>query len=128
MGKPIIMGRKTYESIGRPLPGRTNIVITRKDMQINGCIVVHSLEDAIEYAKENHAKEAFIFGGGDLYAQSMDIADKIELTRVHGTVEGDAFFPVIHDKDWQETGREDHAADADHSYSFSFIRYERKRD
>lgn len=128
MGKPIIMGRKTYESIGRPLPGRTNIVITKKDMDINGCIVVHSLPDAIAYAKENGANEAFIFGGGELYAQSMDMADRIELTRVHGTVQGDAFFPIIHHEKWKEVWREDHAKDAEHSFGFSFIRYEKIRD
>jgi dihydrofolate reductase len=125
MGNPIIMGRRTYDSIGRPLPGRINIVVTRGKKDIDGCIVVHSLEDAIDYCKREHAKEAFIFGGGEIYAQAMPKADRIDLTRVHMRTDGDAYFPAIDARWWQEVSREDHPADERHSAAFSFIRYER---
>ena len=94
LGHAIIMGRKTYESIGRPLPGRTNIVITRDATRdIPGCVVVGSLESALAKAQEIETEEVFICGGGQIYAEALSLADRLYLTIVHANVEGDAFFP-----------------------------------
>ncbi|HSB94246.1 MAG TPA: dihydrofolate reductase, partial [Flavitalea sp.] len=95
-GMPVIMGRKTFESLGKPLPGRTNIVITSKpDWQAPGTITVSSLDEAIHAAEETDAKEVFVIGGGQVYKQSMPVANRIYYTRVHTSVEGDTFFPEI---------------------------------
>ena len=124
MGKPIIMGRKTWESIGRPLPGRTNIVVTRdRDYVAGGCVVVHSLEDALDAACD-HA-EAMVIGGGEFYRQVLPQASTLYMTRVHGTFEGDAFFPALDESQWHEVEREDFDADADNPHAYSFIRLER---
>ena len=94
MGHPMIMGRKTYESIGRPLPGRTSIVVTHnKDLKIDGVIVVHTLEEALEKAKEIEKDEIFIIGGGQLFKESFNLIDKIYLTLVHTTAEGTVYYP-----------------------------------
>lgn len=94
MGHPVIMGRKTNESIGRPLPNRTNIVITRdKGYEQEGCLITHSLEEAIELAKTKDNNEIFIIGGGQIYEQAINIADKLYLTIVKGKFEADTFFP-----------------------------------
>lgn len=122
MGHPLIMGRKTHESIGRVLPGRRNIVITHQTMHFPGCEVVTSLDEAL--ASVQNEQEAFIFGGGEIYKQAMSKADKIYLTRVHATIEGDAYFPVIDLAQWKEISRKDHPADAENQYSYSFIEYE----
>lgn len=93
-GRPIIMGRKTYESIGKPLPGRTNIIITRdNNYQQEGCLVTHSLKEAISAAKNKDEKEIFIIGGGQIYQQAIGIADKLYLTIVKGSFDADTFFP-----------------------------------
>lgn len=127
-GHPVIMGRKTYESIGRPLPKRRNIVISRqKDLAIDGCDVVDSLERAIELVKDDPTSEAFIIGGGEIYRQAMDRADRIYLTRVHGEFTGDTFFPEIDPKEWKEVEREEHTKDDSHEYAFEFQRYDCKR-
>lgn len=126
-GHHIIMGRKTFESFPKPLPNRKHIVITRQsNYQVpEGVIVVNSLEDAIEAAKNDD--QPFIIGGGEIYAQSMSLANKIELTRVHASFEGaDTFFPNINSSIWKEVDRKINDADADHKYAFSFITYERK--
>ncbi|MEQ1849268.1 MAG: dihydrofolate reductase [Candidatus Peribacteraceae bacterium] len=123
-GKPVIMGRKTYDSIGRPLPHRRNIVMTkRSDWERDGVEVVHSLADAIDLVRDE--PEAFIIGGGSLYRDGMDYAQRIYLTRVHVTLEGDTYFPVIDPTVWKEVRREEHAADAAHQYAFTYIDYER---
>ncbi len=127
MGHSLIMGRKTHESIGRALPGRRNIVITRQAVTYPGCEVVASLGDAFEAVKDDPSGEAFIFGGGEIYAQAMDRAQKIYLTRVHATVEGDALFPEIDLKKWKQIEREDHPKDAKNQYGYSFVAYERKK-
>lgn len=128
MGKPLIMGRKTHESIGRPLPGRQNIVITRDpSASYASCDVVHSLEDAIELAKKSGAEEAIIFGGAEIYRQAMPLVDRIIFTRIHATPEGDVFFPAIDLKEWKEVSRERHEQDAEHPVAFTFIDYERVR-
>ena len=94
MGHPIIMGRKTFESIGKPLPGRPNIIITRdKSFEAEGCLVTHSIEDALDEAKELDDDEVFIIGGGEIYKQALPQTDKLYLTLIHDEKEGDVFFP-----------------------------------
>lgn len=123
---PIIMGRKTYESIGKPLPNRTNIVITRnKDWNPEAVLVVNSLQDAIEKSKEID-EEVYIIGGGNIYEQAMDWADALEVTEVHHSFEGDTKFPEIDLAIWEETSREDFGKDEKHEYDYSFVRYERR--
>jgi dihydrofolate reductase len=128
MGHPLIMGRKTHESIGHALPGRRNIVVThRKDAVYPGCEVVSSMEEAFKITKDDPSGEVFIFGGGEIYRLGMSPADKIQMTRVHARYEGDAFFPEINEKEWEEVGREYHEADDENPVPFSFITYQRKR-
>ncbi|WP_417291344.1 dihydrofolate reductase [Corallibacter sp.] len=125
-GHHIIMGRKTFESFPKPLPNRTHIVITRQERYPapDGVIVVNNLEDALDAARLD--KQPYIIGGGEIYKQAMSLADKIELTRVHGTFDGaDTFFPVIDRTIWKETNSVFHDKDEKHQYSFSFITYER---
>jgi dihydrofolate reductase len=120
----IIMGRKTFESLGKPLPNRTNIVITRnKDYTANGCVVVNSLQEAIKAAKED--KDPFILGGAEIYKQAILIADKLDLTFVHHKFEADVFFPEINKTVWKETSREDYKADNNNKFDFSFVTFER---
>ncbi len=126
-GHPVLMGRKTYQSIGRPLPKRRNIVISRHDfpgkpMEFD---VAHSVEEAIEMCKDDPSGEIFIIGGGEIYKQAMDLADRIYLTRVHAEVEGDAEFPVVDSGQWTVISKEDHLADPENQYAFSFVVYER---
>lgn len=125
-GHPILMGRKTYESIGKPLPNRTNIVITRnEEWKEVGVFTSNSLEEAIKKAKE-FDDEIFILGGGNIYEQAMDWADALEVTEVHQTFEGDTKFPEIDLAIWEETSREDFEKDEKHEYDYSFVRYERR--
>jgi dihydrofolate reductase len=124
-GHHIIMGRKTFESFPKPLPNRTHVVITRqKDYKApEGVIIVHSLDDAIDAAKAD--PQPFIIGGGQIYKQAMDIADKIELTRVHHDFDADTYFPEIDISVWKETANVFHKKDTNHDYEFSFLTYER---
>ena len=127
MGKPIIMGRSTYESIGKPLPGRTNIVITRNtDFEAEGCRVAHSIDEALAIAKEESAEEAMIIGGGALYEQTIDITDRLYLTRIAVHLVGDTHFPVINSDDWQEVSREEYTADGKNPFDLSFVVLDRK--
>ena len=120
-GFPVIMGRKSFESVKKPLPGRTNIVVTsNKDWKYETVIRVDNLEDGIQKAAETNSKQVFIIGGGEIYKQSMDIADVIYLTRVHAQLEGDTFFPVIDESKWQLTSNQHFEADEKHAYSYSF--------
>lgn len=124
-GHHVIMGRKTFESMPKALPNRTNIVITRKtDYAAKDCIVVHSIFEALEKASKDN--QPFIIGGGEIYSQSINLADRIELTRVHTNVEGDAYFPEINYKIWKEVSRDEKFKDEKHKYDFTFIRYEKK--
>ncbi len=124
MGKPIIMGRKTHESIGKPLPGRENIVITRDlDYVSEGCIVCHSIDDALDYC--TGAEEVIVMGGHEIYRETIDRADRIYLTEVHADVMGDTFFPAFDRNKWIESGRSDFAAAERDEYSFSFVTLER---
>lgn len=123
-GHHIIMGRKTFESFPKPLPNRTHIVITRqKNYAPEGCIVVGSLDKALELSKTDDTP--YIIGGGEIYKLSIQIADRIELTRVHGTFEADTFFPEIDENKWQLVKSEFHAADDKHKFPFTYLTYER---
>ncbi|MFN4084196.1 MAG: dihydrofolate reductase [Bacteroidia bacterium] len=99
-GHYILMGRKTFESIGKPLPNRTNLVISKTVIEINGCHVFKTIEDAITYAKENNQNELFIIGGDSIYLQCLNIADTVYLTRIKHVFEADSFFPEIDERKW----------------------------
>jgi dihydrofolate reductase len=124
---PVAMGRKTFESLGnKPLNGRLNIVITnQKNWQANGVVSVGSIEDAIFLAKAHNYKELFIAGGGEIYKQSLDKADRIYLTRVHAEVDGDTFFPELNKEKWQKTNSRFCKADLKHIYDYSFETWEK---
>lgn len=124
-GHPIIMGRKTFESIGKPLPHRSNIVVTKnKNWKANETLIVHSLEEAIEKAQAVNPK-IFIIGGGKIYEQAMSFADAIEVTEVHSTFDGDTHFPEIDKEIWKEVSREFFHKDENNEFDYSFVRYER---
>jgi dihydrofolate reductase len=127
MGHHLIMGRRTYESVGRPLPGRTNVVITRRtDYAPQGVTVVHTLDDAIRLAAAAADPEPFIAGGAEIYDLAMHRADRMYLTRVHAEVEGDTFFPEFDDvSEWRLTDAEHFDADEKNEYPFSFLTYDR---
>lgn len=128
-GNVIIMGRKTYESIGRPLPNRETIVISRnKDLEIPGVSLANSLQEAINLAKTHFPeKEIFIVGGEQIYRLSMDIADCLEVTLIKKEFQGDAFFPTIDPAIWEETSRIAGEINEDNKLAHDFIRYERKK-
>lgn len=125
----VIMGRKNYESIPekfRPLPNRTNIVVTRqKNFDAPGCIVVHTIEDGISIAKENQQQETFIIGGADIYRQAMKYTHRMYLTEIKAVVEGDTFFPTFEKREWKEVSRVHHGTDERHHYAFDFVVYEK---
>lgn len=124
-GHHIIMGRKTFESFPKPLPNRTHIIITKqKDYQPENGIVVNSIEAAIAACPAG--ENAFIIGGGQIYELGLPLTDKIELTRVHGTFEADAFFPEFNPSEWELTDAEFHDKDAKHDYSFTYQTFIRK--
>ena len=130
-GKPIVMGRKTYESIGRPLPGRTNIVISRNpDYQLPGIHVVASLDQALALAEQqaliDGSEEMLVIGGAEIYKQAIQQADRLYVTQVHATIEGDASFPEIDSSVWQQEMREDFFAEGPNPYDYSFVVYQRK--
>jgi dihydrofolate reductase len=124
IGKPVLMGRKTHESIGRPLPERTNIVVTRdRSYEAPGCVVAHSIESALKAAGDR--EEVMVIGGADFYRQLLPKADRLYLTLVHAEFEGDARFPELDDREWREVERTDCAPDANNPWPYSFIRLER---
>lgn len=132
LGKPVIMGRKTYESIGRPLPGRTNIVVTRSaDWKVDGVVVVNSIEQALEEARKAIAasatpvEEAMIIGGAEIYRTALPMVNKVYLTRVEVEIEGDAFFPALPEAEWQLASTT--AGDEQASLAHQFLVYERAR-
>ena len=131
MGHHVIMGRKNFESIPhkfRPLPNRTNIVITRQsDYKAEGSIVVNSVEESLEIAKKNGENEAFIIGGGQIYKLALEanLIDRIYLTKIHHSFDGDTFFPELN-SDWIEVKREDCFQDDNHKYDYSFLVLEKK--
>ncbi|MEO6720878.1 MAG: dihydrofolate reductase [Ferruginibacter sp.] len=120
-GFPVIMGRKTFEIFDKPLAGRTSIVITRQQgWQAAGAITATGLEDAVEKGKATNAKQLFIIGGGEIYKQSMEVADTIYITRVHAELDGDTFFPVIDESQWELESNEDFPIDDKHAFTYSF--------
>ena len=130
MGKSVIMGRKTYESIGKPLPGRLNIVVTRDESyKLEGAKVVFSLHEAIDLAESqaviDGAEEAMVIGGEQIYAQALELSERLYVTQVHAQVEGDAYFPEFDLNAWQELGREDFSAEGPNPYDYSFVVFER---
>jgi len=126
MGKPILMGRTTYDSIGKPLPGRTNIVLTHQsDFQAEGCSVVHSIEEAKLAAAD--AEEIMVIGGAKVYEQLLPHASKAYMTLIHAEFDGDTCFPEINLEDWRQISREDHGPDEANAYFYSFITLERKQ-
>ena len=132
MGKPIIMGRKTFESIGRPLPGRLNIVVTRQqDWQHDGVKVVHSLEDGIKLADSqafiDGVDEIMMIGGAELYKAALPLANKLYLTRVDADIDGDAFFPKICESTWREVSRDSFSASDSNPYDYSFCILEKEK-
>lgn len=123
LGKPVIMGRKTHESVGRPLPGRKNVVMSRSPRAIEGCTVVGSVDEALAAAGD--VPEVCVIGGGHVYEAFLPRADALELTLVDADVAGDAFFPAFKDA-FVEVARAAHPADARHAYPFAFTRWERR--
>ena len=129
LGSPIIMGRKTYDSIGRPLPGRLNIILSRNsDLEIEGCRVVHSLDEAIALAEKEKSDEVFITGGAHLYHTFLEKADRLYITLIDENFEGDTYFPDYTQLNWLEVSREDHLADKKNIHNFSFITLDRLND
>ncbi|PAV26019.1 dihydrofolate reductase [Tamilnaduibacter salinus] len=132
MGKPILMGRKTFDSIGRPLPGRLNLVITRDDQweAPTGAVAEPSLESAIHRASAqaelDGAGEIMVIGGGQIYDLALPLIDRMYVTLVHDEVDGDAFFPSVDWSEWEEVGREDFQASGNNPYDYSFVVFDRK--
>jgi dihydrofolate reductase len=123
-GYPIIMGRKTFDSIGKPLPNRRNIVISRQaNLKIEGVEVYHKLNDALKACEEE--KELFIIGGGEIYKQALPLAQKIYLTKVNHKFDADTYFPSIDAEDWKVIEKEDNFKDEKHQFDYSFIILER---
>jgi dihydrofolate reductase len=125
---PIIMGRKTLEALGKPLPNRLNIVITRNtDFRATDVTVVHTLDDAMAKAKagDQNQREIFVIGGAEIYTMALPIATTLYLTEIHRAYEGDAYFPEFDKGQWEEVSRVSHPADERHEVSFDFVEYER---
>ena len=123
-GHAIILGRKNYESIGKPLPERTNIVITRnRDFHADGCLIAHSLDEALALAKND--PEIFVIGGAEIYRAALARTNRLYLTRVHATIAGDTYFPEFDETEWREISRERHKRDERHAYAYSFVVLER---
>jgi dihydrofolate reductase len=120
LGKPIIMGRKTFDSIGRPLPGRTSIIVTRDpDYHADGCVTVSSVDAALQAAKG--AEEVMVIGGAELFNQILGRANRLYLTEIHADFAGDAHFPALDKAEWREVERQDHPADTYNPYPYSFV-------
>lgn len=123
------MGRKNYDSIPdkfRPLPNRTNIVVTRQaDFKAPGCIVVNSIERAVSIATSNGETELFIIGGADIYRSAMPVTQRMYLTEIQAQIQGDVFFPTLDKAEWKETKRTHHQADERHAYAFDFVVYDK---
>lgn len=125
---PVIMGRKTLEALGKPLPNRTNILITRNtSLRKEGVTVVHTLDDALTQAQAINQDEIFVIGGAEIYAMALPIATTLYLTEIQKAYDGDTYFPEFAKTDWQEVSRQHHPADERHDAGFDFVEYERKR-
>ncbi|PSL30741.1 dihydrofolate reductase [Chitinophaga ginsengisoli] len=128
MGKPIVMGRKSFEELGRVLPGRPNIMITRQsDYKAEGLYIVPSLEAGIEKAKTFGTEEIFITGGGEIFKMALPIIDRLYLTRVHAEVSGDTYFPEFDPRGWKLVKNERHEKDEKHAYALTFQVWEREK-
>ena len=126
-GHWVIMGRKTFESMNGPLPNRSHIIITRRpDYQAEGCYVTDSIEGAFKIAEQQKLDDVFILGGAEIYAQTMNKADRMFITEIKSTFEGDTFFPEIDTTYWKEVGRDEHEADDKNPHDYAFVEY-RKR-
>ena len=126
-GMPVIMGRKTFESLGKPLPGRKNIIVTRQPgWKQKGTVGVKTIEDALFLAKETDAKEAMVIGGGEIYKSLFDKAKRIYMTRVEAEPEADTFFPELDTKEWKLVAQEYHSKDEKHLYDFTYETYLKK--
>ena len=124
-GHHIIMGRKTFESFPKPLPNRTHVIITRqKNYKAEGCIIVASIEKALEICPKN--EDTYIIGGGEIYTLSLPFADKIEITKVHHSFEADAYFPVLNEKEWKLAQSDHNSKDEKHIYDYTYLTYVRK--
>lgn len=123
-GHPVVMGRKTYESLGRPLPNRTNVVVTRQQIEIPGCRVVHSLDEALALFDED--EEVFVIGGAQIYAEALSVADCFYLTRVMHPYEGDTRFPEWNEREWRLIHSESFPCGKNYPYPFAFETYERQ--
>jgi dihydrofolate reductase len=132
IGKPVVMGRKTYDSIGKPLPGRTNIVMTKDlGLVVPGGALANSLDAALSFARQDAARrgvdEIMVIGGGDVFERTLPMADRLEITHVNASPEGDAFFPRIEPADWSETNRLSFPAGPDDDASFDVATYVRRQ-
>ena len=126
-GMPVIMGRKTFEAVGKPLPGRTNIIVTsNKDWSAENTITTTNIDDAIKVANDTNSKEIFITGGGEIYRQTLPIADKVYLTRVHTTIDGDAFFPEMDLNTWEIDFEKHVKSDEKNKFDMTFQTWKRK--
>ncbi|UQD52459.1 dihydrofolate reductase [Bacillus methanolicus] len=126
MGHPIVMGRKTHDSIGRNLPGRENIVITRKkDFQCDGCTILYSIQELINYAAKKN-EEVFVIGGAEIFKEILPFADKLYCTLIHNSFEGDTFFPELNMEEWQLVSQEKGIKDEKNPYDFEFLIFNRK--
>jgi dihydrofolate reductase len=126
MGYPVVMGRKTFESFGSALPGRTNIIITRNpDYRAEDAVTVTSLEAGLAEAARYHTDTIFVAGGAEIYRQALPLADTMYLTHIHAEVEGDAFFPEFSETEWQVVAKESVPADEKHAYPFDFVTWKR---
>nr|AIA13198.1 Dihydrofolate reductase [uncultured bacterium] len=129
MGHHIIVGRKTFESIGKPLPGREMIIVTRSQSTAReGCFITHSVEEAVSLARERGESELFICGGAEIYAQTLGVADRLYLTLVHADCDADVFFPEWNGDEWVEVESADHTADEKNQYPFTFKVLARKHE
>jgi dihydrofolate reductase len=125
MGHSMIMGRKTFESIGKALPGRTTVIVTRdKNYKQDNCLVAYSTEQAIEICKND--SEIFIVGGAQIFEKAIALTDKIYLTQIHESFDGDVFFPALNEDEWKIIWQEDHTADEKNKYDYSFVDYVRR--
>ena len=127
MGHHLVMGRKTFEAIGKPLPGRITIIVTRNsNYTAPGCLVTHSLDQALQVAQNANEEEVFICGGRSIYAEALNIADRLYLTRIHDDYQTDIFFPDFEPADWDEISSDFHPADQKNTSPFTFFVYDRR--
>lgn len=126
-GHAIVMGRKTFESIGRPLPNRRNIILSKNLEAMDGCEIMRSADEVLELAKSTD-EELFIIGGGQVYEQFLPFADKLYLTLVHTEAEGDTFFPALNRDEWTEVARESFKADEKNEFDYEFVDYLRRKN